>query len=277
MFKRNLARLKLIFVSLLFCWSGEAFAHAPVFMMAPEAPGKGAFDLHTSLSSGGRGNTRETSADLEFTYGITRDFVVGFAVPFARRESFEEGEGERAVEGIDNPDMFLQWRFWDRDSLGAKHSSAVRLAGTAPAGVSDVARNEPTYMAGWAFGMESLKWYYTLDTRYQYNVEDDKGRPGDRFFADIAIGLRPHLGGLEDTDIVYFMELNYMNEKNSEFDGANNPDSGGEYMFISPEVLISPSNRLMIRTGAQIPVYQDINGIQGPKDITYKLVVELRY
>ncbi len=214
---------------------------------------------------------------MEFTYGVTRDFAIGLEVPYARVESFGQGERQATVDGIENPELFLQWRFWDRDVLGAKYSSALRLAGAAPVGGESVARNEPTYMAGWAYGMESLKWYYTLDTRYQYNVENDNVKPGDKFFADVAVGLRPHLGGLEDTDIVYFLELNYLNERNSEFNGVDNPDSGGKFMFISPEVLISPSNRVMIRGGAQIPIYQEINGMEEPKEITYKLIVELRY
>ncbi len=270
-------KIILLFAYLIISCSGTAFAHAPVFMLAPEAPGKGAFDLHTSLTHSRKGDERYTEAELEFTYGISRDFAVGFEAPFAREEHYEEGEEQSVIQGIANPKAFLQWRFWDRDTLGAKYSSALRLGSTVPVGDKSVARDKPTLMAGMAYGMESLKWYYFIDARYQYNTEDNNSKPGDKFFADIAIGLRPRLGALEDTDTVFFLELNYMNEQYARTRDVNNPNSGGDFLFISPEILISPSNRVMIRAGTQIPIYQETNGVQEPKDITYKLVVELRY
>lgn len=263
---------------LLVAWMSEpAFSHAPVFMMAPEAPGKGAFDLHTDIEHARQGDERHTEVEQEFTYGINRDFALGFAVPLAREEHAPESGEQTSATGIDNPEIFGQWRFWDKDILGAKYSSALRLSGTAPIGDKNIARDKPSFMAGLAYGMESLKWYYTFDTRYLLHIEDDGAKPGDRFFADAAVGLRPHLGGLEETDVVLFVELNFMNELKARSNSRSNPDSGGSYLFISPEVLISPTNRLMIRSGVQIPVYQDLNGTQEPKDFTFRIVIETRY
>jgi len=267
----------LIVLLLIAVINKPAFAHAPIFMMAPEAPGKGAFDLHTNIEHSRQGGQRRTEVEQEFTFGLSRDFSIGFGVPLSREEYTPEGDGQAAVTGIDNPNFFGQWRFWDKDVLGAKYSSALRLSGTAPIGDKKIARNQSSYLAGLAFGKESLKWYYTFDARYLRNIEDDGAKPGDRFFADAAVGLRPHLAKLEETDIVLYMEFNYMNELKSRFNGGDNPDSGGNYFFISPEVLISPSNRLMIRGGFQIPVYQDSNGVQEPKDFTFKITTEARF
>lgn len=254
-----------------------ALAHAPIFMMAPEAPGKGAFDLHTNIEHGKQGSERSTRVEQEFTFGLSRDFSVGFAVPFARQEYTQEGTEQTSVTGIDNPKFFGQWRFWDKDVLGAKYSSALRLSATAPVGDKNIARDKSSFLAGLAYGMESLKWYYTFDARYLNNLEDNGAKPGDRFFADAAVGLRPHLAKLEETDIVLYMEFNYMKELKTMFNGGDNPDSGGDYFFISPEILISPSNRLMLRGGFQIPVYQDLNGAQAPKDFTFKITMEARF
>lgn len=254
-----------------------AFAHAPIFMMAPEAPGKGAFDIHTNIEHSKQGGERSTRVEQEFTFGLSRDLALGFAVPLARREYAAEGTEQASVTGIDNPKFFGQWRFWDKDVLGAKYSSALRLSGTSPIGDKNIARDKPSFLAGLAYGMESLKWYYTFDARYLLNLEDDGAKPGDRFFADAAVGLRPHLAGLEETDIVLFLEFNFLNELKARFNGGDNPDSGGNYFFISPEILISPSNRLMIRGGVQIPVYQDLNGAQEPKDFTFKITMEARF
>ena len=263
---------------LFFVLSGSAaVAHAPVFMMAPEVPGKSAFDLHTVITHSRQGDNRHTELEQEFTYGITRNLAVGASVPVAREEQTEAGGGQSASTGIDNPHFFGQWRFWDRDVLGAKYSAALRLAAILPIGDKSVARKKPDFMAGAAYGMESLKWYYTIDARYLYRVEDSGNKPGDRFFADAAVGLRPRLGKLEETDTVLFLELNYMNEARAKSGGADNKNSGGTFFYISPEVLISPSNRLMIRGGVQIPIYQSLNGTREPDDFTFKLVIESRY
>ncbi len=278
MLQKNLEKLTLLLLVVpVISWNGAALAHAPLFMMAPEAPGKGAFDLHTSLVHSRHGGERRTESELEFTYGLSRDFALGFGVLFSREEHFEDGMGQSAASGIDNPDIFSQWRFWDRDTLGAKYSSAIRLGVTAPVGDKSVERNKPTIAGGIAYGMESIKWYYVFDARYRFDVEDDNTKSGDLFFADFAVGLRPQLGGIEDTDTVLFLEFNYMNERRAKANGVDNLDSGGDFLFISPEILISPNNRTMIRTGVQIPVYQELNGVQKPKDITFKFVLELRY
>ena len=256
---------------------GSAFAHAPLFMLAPEAPGKEAFDLHTSITHSRQGGERHSELEQEFTYGITRDFAVGVSVPLARQEQAAAGGEQSTATGIDNPNFFGQWRFYNRDALGAKYSSALRLASTLPVGDKSVAREKPDLMAGVAYGMESLKWYYMADVRYLYHVEDSGDKPGDRFFADVAVGLRPRLGKLEETDTVFFLELNYMNVGNSRAGDIKNPNSGGSFVSLSPEILISPTNRIMIRSGVQIPIYQELNGIQEPKDFTVKLVIESRY
>ncbi len=257
--------------------ASPSFAHAPVFMLAPEAPGKGAFDMHTSITHARQGEERHTEFEQEFTYGFTRGIAGGISIPLAREEEFPSGQEQTSKTGIENPHLFGQFRFWDKDLPGKKYSSAIRLAATVPVGDKSMARDKPDLMAGAAYGMESLKWYYMADLRYLHHVEDDGSKPGDRIFADAAVGLRPELRGLEETDTVFFLEFNYMNELSSETGGVKNPDSGGNFFFISPEILISPSNRVMIRGGVQIPIYQDLNGKGERKDFTFKIVLETRY
>jgi hypothetical protein len=270
-------RMPVTVLVFLVYWGGAAFAHAPLFMLAPEAPGKGAFDLHTTVTHSRQGGDRHSELEQEFTYGITRDLAAGFSVPLTREELTPAGGTQTSSSGIDNPRFFGQWRFWDRDVLGAKYSAALRLASTVPVGDRSIARKKPDLMAGAAYGMESLKWYYLADVRYLHHVDDGGCKPGDRFFADIAVGLRPRLGTLEETDIVFFLELNYMDERHARAGGVKIPDTGGSFISLSPEILISPTNRIMIRGGVQIPIYQELNGVREPKDFTLKIVIETRY
>lgn len=273
--------LNRFFLIALFIWfltPKSALAHEPIFMVSPEAPGKGAFDVHTGIQSTKRGNEREFEWEQELTYGLTRDLAVNLSVPFVREEGISS-QGQNVENGLGNPSVKIKWRFWDKDLPGIKYSASTILQSTIPVGRGDgrLGRNKPDILAGLAHGREGLYWYYFVDTRYLYRVEDGNTKPGDKLYFDAAYGLRPVLRGLDETDIVLFFELNYLHEYRAELNGIDNPDSGGDFVFFSPEILISPTNRIMLRGGVQIPIIQSLNGTQEPKDYTLKLVAEFRF
>lgn len=255
-----------------------AEAHEPIFMISHEAPGKGAFDIHTEVTHDRQGDERELELEQEFTYGLTRDMAVRLSIPYVREELMES-TGQKEQGGLGDPKVRLKWRFWDKDLPGAKYAVAGVLQSTLPVGDENgrLGRDKPSFLAGLAHGREGLYWYYFVDARYLYHVPDDETKPNDRIYLDVAYGLRPELRGLEETDIVYFFELNYLHERKAEVNGMNNPDSGGDFLFFSPEVLISPTNRVMLRGGVQIPILQSLNGQQEPKDFTFKGAVEIRF
>ncbi len=259
-------------------WPGATVAHEPIFMISPEAPGKGAFDMHTEVRHERQGDKREFELAQEFTYGLTRDLAFNLTIPFMREE-VETAQGQEEKNGLGDPKLRLKWRFWDKDLPGVKYAVAGVLESTIPTGEGEgrLGRDKPSLLAGLAHGREGLFWYYFVDARYLYHVEDINTKPGDRLFLDAAYGIRPELRGLEETDIVYFFELNYLHENRARVNGLLNPDSGGDFLFFSPEVLISPTNWIMLRGGVQIPILQSLNGQQQPKDFTAAVLVEFRF
>jgi hypothetical protein len=262
-----------------FLLSGSSLAHEPIFMISHEAPGKGAFDIHTEITHERQGDERELEVEQEFTYGLTRDLAIGLSVPFVREEAITTSQGQEVKNGLGDPTVRVKWRFWDKDVPRGKYAVAALLQSTIPVGEGEgrLGRDEPSLFAGLAHGREGLYWYYFIDARYLYHIEDNDTKPGDRLYLDVAYGLRPELRGLEETDIVYFFELNYLQEREAELNGAANPNSGGDFLFFSPEVLISPTNRVMLRGGVQIPILQSLNGQQEPKDMTLKVLAEFRF
>ncbi|HEX9756608.1 MAG TPA: transporter [Nitrospiria bacterium] len=257
---------------------GTSYAHEPIFMISHEAPGKGAFDLHTEMTHERQGDEREFEIEQEFTYGLTRDLAVGLSMPFVREEEMTS-TGQDVENGLGDPTVRLKWRFWDKDLPGVKYAIATVIQSTLPVGEGDgrLGRDQPSILGGLAHGREGLHWYYFVDARYLYHVEDHQSMPGNRIYFDVAYGLRPELRGLEETDIVYFFELNYLHERQAEVSGIPNPDTGGDFLFFSPEILISPTNRVMLRGGVQIPVLQSLNGQQEPKDFNFKALAEFRF
>ncbi len=267
-----------LFLLMSLAYPGMAEAHEPIFMISHEAPGKGAFDVHTEVTHERQGDERELEVDQEFTYGLTRDLAVGLSIPFVRKEDTTSA-GQDVQNGLGDPKVRLKWRFWDKDLPGAKYAVAAVVQSTIPVGEGDrrLGRDQPSILGGLAHGREGLHWYYFVDARYLYHVKDNDTKPGDRFYFDAAYGLRPVLRGLEETDIVYFFELNYLHERKAEVNGVTNHNTGGDFLFFSPEILISPTNRVMLRGGVQIPILQSLNGQQEPKDFTFKGAVEVRF
>ena len=51
-------------------------------MVSPQAPGKGAFDMHTAALYERQGDNREFKLEQAFTYGFTRDLAVRLEIPF---------------------------------------------------------------------------------------------------------------------------------------------------------------------------------------------------
>ncbi len=101
-----------------------ARAHEPIFMISHEAPGKGAFDIHTEVTHERRGDERGLEVEQEFTYGLTRDLAVGFSIPFVREEEVAS-TGQEVENGLGDPAMRLKWRFWDKDLPGVKYAVAA--------------------------------------------------------------------------------------------------------------------------------------------------------
>lgn len=264
-----------------FLWciaAAAAVAHEPLFMMSHEAPGKGASDLHVALH-GERGETEdETEFELEFTRGLTRNLAVKVGVPLVRREQ-RSAAGIAGDTGIGDPTVRAKWRFWDRDVLGAKYAVAAMLQSTVPVGDGSgrLGRDRPAVTAGLAHGRESLYWYYFVDARYRHHLAEDGSRPGDRLFVDVAPGWRPYLGELEQTDTVLFLEFNYVHVFPARVAGQDVPGTGGDYLFVAPEILLSPHNRLMFKAGLQVPLVQAVDGPDMESRTTFVLETEIRF
>lgn len=245
-------------------------AHEPLFMMSHDAPGRGAFDMHTSLEK----NSLEDELELEteFGWGITRDIAIKFKIPVV---FFSEKSKSDIKAGFSDPVLSFKWRFWDKDSLGQKFAIAWAFKGNIPIGSNNGVRlgnNKLIFESGLSHGMESIHYYYFIDARYHYNAGNNN-KAADRLHLDISPGWRPFLAGLEDTDWVFFLESNYIHF----FEGKIENDwSTQDIVFITPDILVSPSNRLMFRLGIQFPIWKRFNKI-GPHGVNYKFSTEFRF
>ena len=258
--------------------TSKASAHEPLFMMSHEAPGKGASDVHLAVHGERGENEDETEFELEYTRGLTRNVALKISTALVRRE-------ERVLDliegstGIGDPSIRMKWRFWDRDVLAAKYAVAAMIQSTIPVGEGGgrLGSERPAILAGLSHGRESLEWYYFADIRYLRRVADAGTKSGDRLFMDASVGWRPYLAGLEETDAVLFLEFNYAHAFEREVDGATVRDTAADYLFLAPEILLSPTNRLMFKAGLQIPLVQAVKSPEMEAHTTFVLETEIRF
>lgn len=108
-------------------------------------------------------------------------------------------------------------------------------------------------------------------------MADGGTKPGDRLFLDFSPGWRPYLGGIEDTDVVLFLEFNYVHAFADRADRKQIAQSGGSFFLMAPEILLSPNNRVMIKAGLQVPLIQSVNNAELEMGTRFVLTSELRF
>ena len=124
-------------------------AHEPIFMISPEAPGKGALDVHTAFEHRRQGDKRGLELEQEFTYGLTRDLAVQLSVPFVRDEEIK-AQQQDIDNGLGDPRVRLKWRFWEKALPGVRYSVASVLQSTLPVGNGEgrLGRDKPSLLGG---------------------------------------------------------------------------------------------------------------------------------
>ena len=129
--------------------------------------------------------------------------------------------------------------------------------------------------AGLAAGYEGRRWYLFADGRYRLNTEGAGGREkGDRAFLDLVGGIRPVLSEYNEPDTVLMLELNWEYAERDELNGAAVADSGGSELFLSPVVWWT-FQQVAVRGGVQIPIAENLKGVQAASD--YRGLIELVY
>lgn len=115
---------------------------------------------------------------------------------------------------------------------------------------------------------------------WRFNTRDDGFEVGDVFSYDAAVGFRFRpwtYQSLTDQSLVVYLELNGEVAQEDEIGGAENPDSGGHVLFLSPDLQWIPTPWLLFEGSVQIPVLQDLNGTQLEHETRVQLGTRFRF
>jgi len=220
---------------------------------------------------------------LSVSYGIAENFQVGLSIGLyqanrAREAEFDDTTGETEFATFDPDgitDLWLtgKWRFYrgpmgqlatfggvkfptGRHNVHNSEGERVEPAATAGTGAYDG-------MIGLAFS-RYLTSRITMDVSGQYTIrgEADDFKLGDRIDGGVALAYRFNEDITKYPQFSVFGEANVRHLFKSQDDGANDPNTGGTVVFLSPGVRASFTRNVAFTVAPQIPVMQELNGEQ---------------
>lgn len=260
------------FLALLFVGS-QAQAHDPIFALGPHTLFKGGVETALHIERSEKSNMKETKLKSEITYGLTGDWVAGIEIPYAINDDNATNDN-----GFDDIELFTKYRFWRNDSLGVQETAAALLKVDLDTANENIGSGTTDTILGLTYGYEGKKWYRWVSTRYRFNGKNDTGLDrGNKLFVDIVGGIRPWpVIDYYKPDTVFMLELNGEYTEQSSLNRIDVINSGGTELFLSPGVFWTHRN-FAIKSGVQIPVYSNLNGMQDQSDYRAKLTFEWHF
>ncbi len=249
--------------------SGKSWAHDPIFSPGPHVLYKGGVETALHIERSEQVGDRESHTAAELTYGVTGDWAIGLELPYVARSD--------GADGIGNPSIFTKYRFWRDDQFRAQESAAILARLISDLSGSSVGPDATDALIGLTYGYEGLTWYRWASARYRYNGKTDAGLDrGDKGFADLAIGYRPTPPSYYRPDTVFLLELNGEWTDQSTQSGVSLANSGGRELFLSPGIFWTLRN-FAVKSGVQVPVWSNLNGMQAKSDYRGSLTLEFHW
>ena len=231
-------------------------------------------------------------------YAITPMWVTRVIVPVVHKSmGFTTPDGARqsyGTTGVGDVIVDTKWIFFSKNRLGGTTRIGIEGGVKIPLG-STGARLPDGSLAprplqvgsgSWDFPLKAL---FTMTERhfgllgnagYRVNTADDGFKAGNVFSYDVAVGLRfvPWVyKSLTDKSLVAYLELNGEVGQRSKVGGAQDPDSGGHVLFLSPDVQWIPTPWLLFEGSVQFPIVQDLNGTQLKYDTRFQIGTRIRF
>jgi len=212
-------------------------------------------------------------------YGATSDLALFGVLPYLdKRLELTDPSGQRiarSTRGIADAQLFGRYTIFQRDLPGRNFRIAPFFGLELPTGDDDDSDSFGRLPATLQLGSGSwdpfggvIATYQTLDYQldaqisYKANTEANDFKFGDEFRFDASLQYRlwPRELGAGVPGFLYgVLETNLLHQAKNEAGGADDPNSGGTTLFLSPG-LQYVTKRWVLEGIVQLPVVQDRNG-----------------
>jgi hypothetical protein len=190
-----------------------------------------------------------------------------------------EADGVQSANGLADPAFFLYARLWSSDfgpGLGRRAWISAVVAVKTPWGENDVTDEgvrldehvQPgtgaTNLSGGLSGLYLLDEKSSLYASAAY-TGTGRNRFGYKYGDNVQANLVYERKLTEWLDAV--LEVNFLDAKKDQIDAAGvpDPDTGGRTLYLTPRIGVDLGGGFVARAAVQIPVWEDLNGIQDVK------------
>ena len=211
-------------------------------------------------------------------YGVTRDLAVFGVLPWFDKDLDLNMSGQgihRDQRGFGDLTVFGRYTVYEHNAPGRTLRIAPFLGVEAPTGKDDArdgqGRLPPPVQPGsgsWdplggvVLTYQTLAFQVDGQLSYKVNREANRFEFGDVFRADASLQYRlwPRmLGGGVPAFLYGVVEANLIHADKNRVGGANDPNSGGTTLFLSPGIQYV-TRKWIVEAGVQVPVIQNLNG-----------------
>jgi hypothetical protein len=192
-------------------------------------------------------------------WGVTDDFSVQLNFPFTPIMK----DGCERSAGLEDFFVQLEYAFWNKSTTTYQDQATLVASVYAPTG--SVNKNPPT-----GFGSTSLfvgatylhmrvDWFVFANEGAILMTSNHRRKTGDQFLYQFGFGRNfPSPCGWI---YAWMIEVDGQYFKKNEFHGHFDPNSGGNYVFVTPSLWMSSEN-FLVQFGVSFPIVQNLFGRQ---------------
>ncbi|WP_370305858.1 hypothetical protein [Sinimarinibacterium flocculans] len=214
--------------------------------------------------------TDEQRLLLGLSYAITGDLSVAAQIPFVRKQIRDSDLARQQAEGLGDIDLVGRWTLLREGGVSGRHLAGVRFGVRLPTAeqvedaagerldidVQPDAGSTVPNLGGW-YSYFRYPWFVTTTlTWFSFGDGHQDFSPGD---AVVASALAQY--GLTQT-LALQLGLDARHAGRNRFSGIEDPDSGGTLAMAFGGVALRVFDELVVSAGAQVPVFDDLNGHQ---------------
>jgi len=213
------------------------------------------------------------------SYGFGERFTLYARVPWSVRNltaTAPDQEPEKThTSGLSDPEIYGQVRLWASplQALGRRASLSLVVGVKMPWGENDVTQDGVRVDEHAQPGTGStdvsggLAFLYLVDRKSAVFASSSYRNTGTNSFAYhygssfLATVAYEHKL-LSRLDAVVGLDFRHTQADRVDAAGTLDPDTGGSLLYITPRLLVGLGRGLVLRAGAQIPLWHDLNGFQ---------------
>lgn len=201
-------------------------------------------------------------------FGITDDWSIFFNFPFT--PIFKDGCHRSS--GLEDFFIQLEYAFYNKKTYNYVDQATLVANITAPTG--SARKNPPTGLGspslflGGTYYRVWVDWFVFTSDGAILTTSENRTKFGDQFLYQFGLGRNI----LSSPDMIYawMVEVDGQYSKKNRISGQIDPNSGGNFIYVTPSLWIS-SKEMLLQFGVSFPITQNLFGKQNKIDYAFNL------